>query len=215
MDTRTLLRWVATHEPDKKDLAFAELSADDSHYSALLQSLTEAEDTSRTFWTLELLVKHFPLLLQHDADQAVPLLIACLMRDDGPVRDRAAWALSIIGKPAVEALLAAIKAAPDTSAAANYMGAIRRNTSVYLLAEQVITLLGKQLDSPNEHVRYWALIVLMDIGPLRPWFDERMHKSDFEFLYGQLLVVAYRLAPHKQYEFAARYIELLEKQFNS
>lgn len=215
MDTLILLRWVATHEPDKKDIAFAELSANDSHYPALLQSLTKVEDASMTFWALELLIKHFPFLLQRDARQAIPLLLACLLQGDGPVCDRAAWALSIIGKPAVEALLVAIEVASDTLAAANYIGAIRGNASVYLLAKQVIDLLANQLSSPSEHIRFWALTVLMDIGPLRPFFDERMHKTDFEPLYGQLLAVAYDLAPHKQYEFAARYIELLEKQLNS
>ncbi|RZK22569.1 MAG: hypothetical protein EOO63_18220 [Hymenobacter sp.] len=215
MDTRTLLHWVATHEPDKKDSAFAELSADDSHYPALLQSLIQAEDASMTFWALELLVKHFPLLLQRDAKLAIPLLLPCLLRGNGLVCDRAAWALSIIGKPAVEALLAAIAAAPDASAAANYIGAIRGNYSTYTLAKQVVNSLANQLDSPNADVRYWALVVLMDIGPLRPRFDERMDKSDFEPLYGQLLTVAYDLAPHQQYEFALRYIELLEKQLDS
>jgi len=211
MDNATLLRWVATHEPGKKEEAYDSLTTGDSHYPALLRSLEIAGDMRLTFWALLLLVKYFPALLQRDASQTIPLVMACLVRGDGPVCDRAAWALNIMGEPALEALLLSIQTTPDTADTVRYIGALRRNSNLYAVAEQVIALLMAKLDSPNEEVQYWALIVLVDISPLRPWFDKRLKESDFEQIYDRLLIVANRLAPQKQFDFALTYIELLEK----
>lgn len=111
---------------------------------------------------------YFPALLQRDASQAIPLVMACLVRGDGPACDRAAWALNVIGKPALGALLLHLQATPDTAATARYIGALRRNTSLYAAAGKAIALLTAKLDSPDEEVEYWALIVLMDTSLLRP-----------------------------------------------
>lgn len=212
MDTATLLRWVATHEPGKKEEAFASLTTGDSHYPALLRSLGIVGEMPLTFWALSLLVQYFPALLQRDANQAIPLVMACLVRGDGPVCDRAAWALSIMGEPALDALVLNIQTTPDTADTVRYIGALRSNSSLYAAAGQVMALLAAKLDSPCEEVQFWALVVLMDIGPLRPWFDKRLKESDFEQIYDRLLTVAKRLAPQKQFDFALTYIELLEKR---
>jgi len=209
VDTKTLLQLVATGKSDERTLALSALTVDNNHYSALLQSLTEVEDTSLNFWALDLLIKHFPHFLQRDSSRTIPLVIACLTRNSGPVCDRAIWALNIIGLPALEALVAATHDAPDTLASAYYMGAIKENANVYLLANQIINLLDKQLDSSNEYVRYWALVVLTDISPLRPWFDTRMSVKLFEPLYSKLLSVAQQLIANKHEEMAAQYERLL------
>ena len=163
MDTATLLRWVATHEPGKKEEAFASLTTGNSHYPALLRSLAVVGEMPLTFWELSLLVRYFPALLQRDASQAIPLIMACLVRGDGPVCDRASWTLSIIGKPALEALLLNMQTTPDIADTVRYIGALRNNSSFYAAAEQIMALLTAKLDSPCEEVQYWALIVL--IGP--------------------------------------------------
>jgi len=211
VDTIVLLRWVATHEPSKSEEAFASLTSSDIHYPALLRSLKIAEKMPLTFWALRILVQNFPTLLQRDASQAIPLVMNCLVRGDGPVCDSAAWALNIIGKPALEALLLNIRTTPDTAATVRYIGALRSNSSLYASAKEVIALLLSKLDSPDEEVQYWALIVLMDSSPLRPWFDNHLKKRDFEQIYGRLLTAANRLVTQKQFNFALMYIELLEK----
>lgn len=210
MDTRGLLWLVVNGSQDERHQAFEKLDDGDNRYSELLEIIAESSDNRIVFWCLEILIKRYAIQLQNDADVVIPLLLTCLTLDDGPVVDRAGRALNLLGKPGIEALLSAISASPDTAAAVNYSGSMRRNSNVFLVAKQVLDLLGKQLDSPNEKVRYWAMIVLMDISPLRSWFDSRIQASLFEPLYGKLLIVAHAFrGTHDYDEWAALYEDLL------
>lgn len=214
MDTRGLLRLVVSGNLDEHNQAQEELTAGNNRYSELLEILAEPNDNRIIFWCLELLVKRYASHLQNDVSNAIPLLLACLTLNDGPVVDRASQALSLLGKAAIEALLTSIAIAPNTAAAVMYSGALRRNNNVFLAAEQVLDLLNKQLDSPNEEVRYWSMIVLMDISPLRSWFDSRIQVALFEPLYSRLLTVAQAFRGSRYDEWAARYEELLSQHLS-
>ena len=216
METREMLWQVFqgnSAERQQARQALTDNAARNIHYANLLKILAGPDEDRVTFWVLDVLIKHFADQLRRDADHVVPLLLGKL-QSGSVIPDRAALALKCVGEPAVAALLAAIAAAPDTAEAARYTGALRHNPEVHLHALQVISLLAGQLNSPNEEVSYCSLMVLMDIGPLRPWFDERMVKADFEAVYPQLLATAKRFAASRYGEFVGRYVQLLNGQLN-
>ncbi|OGX82722.1 hypothetical protein [Hymenobacter coccineus] len=215
MDTRGLLWLVGNGSQDEFHQALEQLDDGNNRYSELLEIIAESSNNRILFCCLEILIKRYAVQLQNDADVVIPLLLTCLMLDDGPVVDRAGRALNLLDKPGIEALLSAISASPDTAAAANYSGSLRSNSNVFLAAKQVLDLLGKQLDSPNEKVRYWAMIVLMDISPLRSWFDSRIQASLFEPLCDKLMIVAHAFRGIRDYdEWAAQYEDLLTQHLS-
>ena len=213
METRELVWHLMQCNLAEYAQALQVLTAEETkpkYYLGLLAVVADTEDSRLAFWCLDLLWKHFEPQLQQNASEVIPQLLTVLTDDKLQVLDRAVLVLAATGPASVEALVQAAYTSGNASHVATYLAAIRGGRqNLYPQAKAVLALLTAKLSDPVQEIRWTALCVLMDISPLRPWFDERMDKNDFELLYGQLLTVAQELATYKQYAFAAYYAELL------
>lgn len=180
-------------------------------YSVLLTNLTNSDD-SVVFFCLDALIKQYPARVHQDAALLTPLLLRLLTAHDGPVTDRAMWALSVTGPGSVDALLAYIRQSTDDYQLQMGIWALGRNAHIRR-APTAINTLRAYLRHSNLAVRSVALGVLMDLSPLRPWYayGEAM-EYDFELLYPELLKTARALlaASYQDQEMSRRYLELLE-----
>ena len=214
MTVSVVLRQLAnSNSPAEWQQAWLALSANvaaPARYEALVAALASTGDNRIAFWSLDLLIKYFTPQLAEDAPRVIPLLLDKLTANDGSVADRAAWALSNTGKASVQALVHATRHAASPRHRVAYLGALRSNKHLHLHAKPVLALLANELLSADADVRYWAMVALMDISPLRTGFDSRMNKDAFEPLYPLVLEVARELVDSRRHEFALRYQELIE-----
>jgi len=217
MITADLLDQVAHAEGAARTQAFAVLAAaaeDPAAFAVVADTLAGTTDDTVAFFCLDALIKHFPGLLPAAAPRLVPVVLQRAASSNGPVADRARWALSVIGPVTIPALCAAVAQAPTPEDRAAYVLALRKNTHVPAQAAPVLALLRRCLAAPDALVRWSALAALMDMGPLRPWFDARLNARDFEPLYPELLRAAeefMRHGPDDWADFAGRYHDLITR----
>lgn len=81
-------------------------------YPLLLHNLTHSNN-SIVFLSMNALVKNYPARMRQDAALLTPQLLAFLTSGDGPITDRAMWALSITGPESMYTLLDFITKSPD------------------------------------------------------------------------------------------------------
>ena len=187
-----------------------------THYAGLLAGVGVVADSQVDFWCLDLLWRYFKVELLHHANQAIPRLLAVLVNEKLRVLDRAVLALIATGPLSIEALLQVIGATTTASHTVSFLFALREGHQyLHLYAKSVLFLLSTKLADPDEQVRWTAMCVLMDISPLRPWFNKQMQPSDFEPLYGPLLTVAQDFVKYKQDDFSARYVDLLRQHLSN
>ena len=154
-------------------------------------------------------------MLPADAPRLVPLLLRQLVGHGHPVADRAIWALSVTGPATVPALRQAIEQAPNTAHRVAYVAALGKNTNVHTQAAPVLSLLAHLLEYAEVQVRYWAMVALMDMSPLRPWFDNRLNAQDFAPLYPGIMRVAEEFVRNDQDDFAGRYRDLIARYWQN
>ncbi|HEX8429360.1 hypothetical protein [Hymenobacter sp.] len=212
MITYEVLERVAHANGDERTQAFAELAAVAGNpiaYQLVVDTLASTSDDQITFWCLDALIKQFHSLLPADAPRLFPLLLSKLLNQSPPISDRATWALSVTGPATVPALREAIEQAPSSDHRTAYMFALGKNKHVHTQATLVLSLFTYLLEDTEASVRYWAMVALMDMSPLRPWFDTRLDAHDFEPLYPSVLRVAEEFMHNGQDDFAGRYHDLI------
>jgi len=213
MVTAALLHRLAYADGPVRAQAFADLAAaagDPAAYQVVVQTLATTPDDRVAFWCLDALVKHFGPLLAADAPRVIPLLLHQLVQPQAPVADRAAWALSTAGPASVPALLAAVHRAQDPAHRVAYLAALRQSYHLPDHAPAVLACLAEQLQDPFDDVRYWAMVVSMDVSPLRPAIHRpALPAAAFEPLFRAVLPVAEEFITRRQDEFASRYRDLI------
>jgi hypothetical protein len=218
MITPELLHLVAHANGAARAQAFTQLAAaagDPAAYQVLVATLTSTPDAQVAFWCLEALIKHFGALLPADATRLFPLLLARMGDPNPPLTDRAIWALNVVGPASVSALLAAIQHALSLPQRVAYVFALGRNKHVHLQISPVVSLLAQLLQDPEATVRYWAMVAVMDLSPLRPFYTPPMPTQYFEPLYPLVVSVAEEFRASDQDEFAGRYLELIKQYWQS
>lgn len=215
-----LLNQLAKGEADEKTEASKELDKFvnlDSFYPTLVSELRNPDSRVR-FWCLDLLIKKAGRHLFTNSGNVIPILIKKLTDEDHPVVDRAIWALSITGPDSINFLINAIDTAITTKAKSIYIHALGKNTNVYLQAERVITLFSHLLSEHDAEIRFSAMIAVMDLSPLRPWFNKEITGIDFESVYSQVSKVANDFKsglndyPEFYVEWATRYLALINNR---
>jgi|GEM_PF-2314860 len=212
--TAAFLQQVAHAEGPARLHGLTELAAaagTPAAYAVLVQTLAETADDWVAYLCLDTLRQHCAPLLQADAPRMLPRLLELLFHPYLPVADRIGWVLNTAGPASVPALLAAIDHAPDTHHRVRYMAVLRSSYHLLGYAPAVLACLSQHLHDPDPEVRYWALVVLMDLSPLREGYDyPRLPAAAFEGLYPNLLAVAEELLPlHGHDGFPARYRTLI------
>lgn len=216
MITYEVLERVAHANGDERTQAFTELAAAAGNpiaYQLVVDTLASTSDDQITFWCLDALIKQFHSLLPADAPRLIPLLLSKLTNQSHPISDRAIWALSVTGPATVPALREAIEQAPSPDHRRAYLFALGKNTHVHTQAALVLSLFAHSLEDTEASVRYWAMVALMDMSPLRPWFDARLNAHDFEPLYPGILRVAEEFIRNDQDDFAGRYHDLITRHW--
>ncbi|WP_165768423.1 HEAT repeat domain-containing protein [Hymenobacter amundsenii] len=216
MITPDLLFQIAHANGEERAHALAALQAEAGNpaaYAVVMETLARTTDDRVAFFCLDALIKQFPALLPADAPRLVPVLLGQLVGHDHPVTDRAIWALSVTGPATVPALRTAIEQAPGTDHRVAYLFALGKNKHVHAQAAVVLSLFAGLLADAQAPVRYWAMVALMDMSPLRPWFDARLNAQDFEPLYPRIMRVAEEFIQNGQDDFAGRYHELITQHW--
>jgi hypothetical protein len=194
MLTAAHLRLLGQRNAKDWDQAHAILRAatgDPNAYQLVVATLAETDQEGVAFWCLDALIKQFGPLLAADAERLIPVLLDHLVRPFAVVPDRAAWALNVAGPASVPALLRAYARASDPAHRARYLGALRDNSHLLVHAAAVLACFTQGLQDPVAQVRYWALVVTMDVSPLRfGWDKSRLPLPAFEALYRAALPVA-------------------------
>ena len=218
MITADLLYQVAHADGEARSQAFATLAqaaGNPAAYAVVVETLAGTTDNTIAFFCLDALIKQFPALLLADAARLVPVLLRQLVDHDFTVADRARWALSVTGPAAVPALCEAIVHAPNMDHRVAYVHALGKNTNVYTQAGPVLALLAGLLENAEASVRYWAMVALMDMSPLQPWFDTRLNAQDFDPLYPGIRRVAEEFIRNDQDDFAGRYHDLIARYWQN
>lgn len=216
MITYELLERVAHGNGDERKQALAELAAAAGSpvaYQVVVDTLASTNDDKITFWCLDALIKQFHELLSADGPRLLPLLLSKLLNQHIPTSDRVIWALSIIGPVTVPALLDAIEQAPSTEHRVAYLLALGRNIYARKQAEHVLPLLARLLEDAEESVRFWAMVALVDIGPIQSWLDARLDAYNFETLSAGVLRVAEEFRSNNQNDSARHYYDYITRDW--
>jgi hypothetical protein len=218
MITSELLYQIAHANGEVRAQAFAtlaEAAGNPAAYAVVVETLAGTTDHSIAFFCLDTLVKQFSALLPADATRLAPVLLRQLVGHDPAVTDRAIWALSVTGPASVPVLCQAVEQAPSADHRVAYVVALGRNTHVHTQAAPVLCLLADLLEDAEAPVRYWAMVALMDMSPLRPWFDIRLNAQDFDPLYPGIMRVAEEFMRNDQDDFAGRYHDLIARHWRN
>jgi hypothetical protein len=218
MVTSELLYQVAHADGEARSQAFATLAqatGNPAAYAVVVATLVGTTDNTIAFFCLDALIKQFPALLPAEAPRLVPVLLSRLIGPDHPVTDRAIWALSVTGPATVPALCQAIEQAPSTAHRVAYAVALGKNTHVHTQAAPVLSLFARLFKDAEAPVRYWAMVALMDMSPLRMWFDARLNAQDFDLLYPGIMRVAEEFVQNDQDDFAGRYRDLIARYWQN
>jgi hypothetical protein len=210
--------WLAASPDEKANMLLALANPTQNgplvSYHLALQALADAYDRV-VFSALDILINKYSQRLQADAEKLIPILLQKLSGSDSPIADRAAWALNIIGNPALDGLIEATSTATNNYAKSMYVWALGRNSSLYLQAERIASLLIQLLNDSNARVRFCAMASLMDNSPLRSWGNSVLRDVNLEPIYKAVLPVAKEFVASNNYysEFALRYQQLIEQHF--
>jgi HEAT repeat protein len=188
----------------------AEHEARPTLFTDIISCVADSDDRVR-FWALTAMVWRYQTELLAHAKQLVHTLIECLLDHFGPVADRAIWALNIIGETALPHLLVALEA-EHTQLRIMAAYALRQNHRVRVAADQVISVLLQLLNDAEEDVRFTAMVVLMDMSPLRSIIGLNLQNIDYEPVYDRLLPVVNFFSSHEvedKRDWSHRYKELL------
>ena len=218
MITPQLLHLIAHADGEERAQAFSQLAAaagEPAAYQVVVATLTSTPDEQVTFWCLDALIKQFGAFLPADATRLFPLLLARMVGQNPPVTDRAIWALNVVGPASVSALLDAIQHAPSLPQRVAYVFALARNKHVHTHIGPVVSLLAQLLQDAEATVRYWAMVAVMDLSPLRPFYTPPMPTDYFEPLYPLVIPVAAEFMALNQDDFAERYHELIRQHWQS
>ena len=218
MLTPQLLHLIAHANGEERAQAFSHLAAaagEPTAYHVVVATLTGTQDEQVTFWCLDALIRQFGALLPADATRLVPLLLARLVGQNYSVTDRAIWALNVVGPVSVSALLDAIHHAPSLSQRVAYVFALGRSRHVHTQISPVVSVLAQLLQDADATVRYWAMVAVMDLSPLRPFYTPPMPTQYFEPLYPLVIPVAEEFIALDQNDFAGRYHELIRQHWQS
>ncbi|OWP61376.1 hypothetical protein CDA63_19755 [Hymenobacter amundsenii] len=158
-------------------------------YPLLLNNLTHSDDRV-VFLSMDALVKKYPDRIRQDAALLTPQLLAFLTSGDGPITDRAMWALSLTGPDSVYTLLDFITQSLDDYQLEMGIWALGRNGHIRRASALVVNTLRKHLQHSNPRVNYAALCSLMDMSPLRPFGHLQGVEQEFELLYPELQATA-------------------------
>jgi hypothetical protein len=216
--TPQLLHLIAHADGEERAQAFSQLAAaagEPAAYQVVVATLTSTQDEQVTFWCLDALIKQFGALLPADATQLIPLLLTRMVGQNPPVTDRAIWALNVVGPASVSALLDAIQHAPSLPQRVAYVFALARNKHVHTHIGPVVSLLAQLLQDAEATVRYWAMVAVMDLSPLRPFYKPPMPTHYFEPLYPLVTPVAEEFMAPNQDDFTERYHELIRQYWQS
>jgi hypothetical protein len=185
-------------------------AGDPNAYQVVVNTLAETNQEGVAFWCLDALIKQFWPMVQADAPQLIPTLLGQLIGPFAVVADRAAWALSIAGPVSVPALLNALHQASDPNQRVAYLMALRQNYHLPAHASAVLETFARLLQDPSAEVRYWAMVVTMNVSPLCPESSRpRLAAGIFEPLYHVVMPVAQEFINSRRDEFARRYHELI------
>ncbi|MVN79306.1 hypothetical protein GO988_23485 [Hymenobacter sp. HMF4947] len=213
MITPQLLYLLAHADGEERAQAFSQVAAaagEPAAYHVVVATLTSTPDEQVAFWCLDALIKQFGDFLPADAPRLLPLLLARLVGQHPPVTDRAIWALNVVGPASVAALLDAIQhASSSVPQRVAYVFALARNKHVHPHIGPVVSLLAQLLQDAEATVRYWAMVAVMDLSPLRPFYRPPMPTHYFEPLYPLVIPVAQEFMAPDQDGFAGRYHELI------
>jgi HEAT repeat protein len=81
-------------------------------YDATVANLSSPDDRV-VFFSLDMLIKKYAAQVQRDAELLTPQLIQLLTTGNGPVIDRAIWALSVTGEKSIDELIRCITSSTD------------------------------------------------------------------------------------------------------
>ncbi|WP_022824825.1 hypothetical protein [Hymenobacter norwichensis] len=171
-------------------------------------------DNGVVFFSLDMLIKKYPIQVQRDAKLLTPKLLQLLTTNNGPVVDRAIWALSVTGENSINELIECITSSTDDRSKEMCTWALGRNAHIHQHPTLVMYTLRSLLLDINPHIQYVALNALMDMSPLRPFERLAGDNYDFEPLYTELEAIAQALLKiySGKQEWLERYLELLRNR---
>ncbi|MDW7691648.1 hypothetical protein R9C00_17125 [Flammeovirgaceae bacterium SG7u.111] len=176
----------------------------------VLVSLLKNNDDKIRFFALFYLIEDFQKELSECGENVIQILIFLLKDVHAPIVDRTVWALSIIGKDALEYLIKAAKSS-DLQLREKAIWAIKRNSNLNSNKTEIVKVLIRGLEDKNKEIKFSSMCALMDISPIR---NNSIVDFDFKPIYRHIKPIAeeFSLSKVEHYQYwGSYYLGLIEK----
>lgn len=174
--------------------------------------LLNDKDSKVRFFSIYYLIDKFSSFLSKADQKLTDKIYKLIFDENGPVADRAVWAIGITGDIGLNKLMNEYRITSGLVKSRIVM-ALGRSDFSYRLEDRITVLLDAT-KSTNEDIRFIAMCEIMSNAPVGSWKRNYDSKVDFEKIYSTLLPVAMEFSKSDSImhrEFAQRYIDQIHR----
>lgn len=175
--------------------------------------LLSDKDSKVRFFSLYYLIEKFKPFLSNADQKLTDQIYNLIFDEDGPVADRAVWAIGITGNIGLNKLINEYHISSGSTKSRIVMAIGRSNFGHKL--ETRINILLDAIKSKNESVKFTAMCELMANSPAGSWQKNKDRAIHFERVYSLVLPVAKKFSnsdSSMHREFGERYLQQIAKK---